>query len=219
MPDPTVIDPTDPPVKPVEPTEPPADQSTAGGGPDPEIPGAEALGDPGKKALDTMKAAKKAAEQRARDLEAEVAEFKAKAEGKEAEFKAEQERRAVEAAALDKANARILKAEIRAAAAGKLNDPTDALRYLDLDEFEVGEDGDVDVDAIKAKIDTLVSTKPYLAVAQGTRFQGTADQGARNAGQKSEEQQLEDALKTAPVEQRIAIKQRLAAIKAEATNR
>jgi hypothetical protein len=196
------------------------DQSTADGGTEPEIEGAEALGDPGKKALDTMKAAKKAAEQRARDLETQFAEFKAKAEGREAEFKADQERRSIEAEALSKANTRIKKAEIRAAAAGRLNDPADALRYLDLDEFEVGEDGEVDTSAVQEAIERLISTKPYLAVAQGTRFQGNADQGARKADHKSEEQQLEESLKTAPPAQRIAIRQRLAAIKAdEAANR
>lgn len=183
------------------------------------VPGEENLGDAGKKALDAMKADRNAARAKAAEAEAEIARLRAVAEGKEAEFKAEQERRAVEAAALGKANERIKKAEIRAAAAGKLNDPADALRYLDLDEFEVSDDGEVDTDAVKEAIDRLISTKPYLAVAQGTRFQGTADQGARKADSPSEEQQLEKALETATPEQRIAIRQRLAHIRAEAANR
>lgn len=180
------------------------------------VPGEESLGDAGKKALDAMKADRNAARAKAAEAEAEIARLRAVAEGKEAEFKAEQERRAVEAAALGKANERIKKAEIRAAAAGKLNDPADALRYLDLDEFEVSDDGEVDTDAVKEAIDRLISTKPYLAVAQGTRFQGTADQGARKADAKSEEQKLTEALESASPEQRIAIRQRLAQIRAEA---
>ncbi|MDF2915985.1 MAG: hypothetical protein K0S70_202 [Microbacterium sp.] len=180
------------------------------------VPGEEALGDPGKKALDTMKAERNAAKAEAAQAKAEAAALLAKIEGKEAEFKAEQERRAVEATALSKANERIKKAEIRALAAGKLNDPADALRYLDLDEIEVSDDGEVDTAAVREALERLISTKPYLAVAQGTRFQGTADQGARKADAKSEEQKLTEALATAAPEQRIAIRQRLAHIRAEA---
>jgi hypothetical protein len=180
------------------------------------VPGEEALGDAGKKALDAMKAKWKEADALAKKRDAELAELRAQAEGKEAEFKAEQERRAVEATALSKANERIKKAEIRALAAGKLNDPADALRYLDLDEIEVSDDGEVDTAAVREALERLISTKPYLAVAQGTRFQGTADQGARKADAKSEEQKLTEMLATAAPEQRIAIRQRLAQIRAEA---
>jgi len=180
------------------------------------VPGEEALGDAGKKALDAMKAKWKEADALAKKRDAELAELRAQAEGREAEFKAEQERRAVEATALSKANDRIKKAEIRALAAGKLNDPADALRYLDLDEIEVSDDGEVDTAAVKEALERLISTKPYLAVAQGTRFQGTADQGARKADAKSEEQKLTEMLATATPEQRIAIRQRLAQIRAEA---
>lgn len=127
-----------------------------------------ALRDAGQRAIDAMKAEKKAAEQARRDAEAKLAEALAKIEGKEQEFAAEQERRKVEAAALAKANDRIRKAEVRAAAAGVLNDPADALHYLDLDQFEVGDDGEVDAAAIKAAVENLVKTKPYLAAQGGT---------------------------------------------------
>ena len=140
--------------------------------------GAEALGDPGKRALDAMKAARNEAKAEARRIADEFEAYKAQAEGKQAEFEAQQKAREAEAAALAKANERILKAEIRAAAAGKLADPQDALRFLDLSEFEVGSDGEVDGDAIAAAITDLITTKPYLA-AQGKRFQGNADGGAR----------------------------------------
>ena len=140
--------------------------------------GAEALGDPGKRALDAMKAARNEAKAEARRIADEFEAYKAQAEGKQAEFEAQQKAREAEAAALAKANERILKAEIRAAAAGKLADPQDALRFMDLSEFEVGSDGEVDGDAIAAAITDLITTKPYLA-AQGKRFQGNADGGAR----------------------------------------
>ena len=111
-------------------------------------------------------------------LRDQVAELQAKIEGKEKEYAAEQERRKVEMEALSKANQRILKAEIRAQATAKLADPADALLYLDMSSFEVGDDGEVDAQAITAAIDDLIASKPYLA-AQGRRFQGGADGGAR----------------------------------------
>jgi len=108
-------------------------------------------------------------------LRAEVA----KLQGKEAEFTAAQEAQRLKDEALAVANQRILKAEFRAAAAGKLNDPADALAYIDLSSFEVSDDGAVDSTAIAAAIADLITTKPYLA-AQGGRFQGGADTGTRN---------------------------------------
>lgn len=154
-------------------------------------PGAESLGDPGKRALDAMKTAKKEAEARARDLENQLAALEAKANGKEAEYEAALEAQRIKDEALSLANQRILKAEIRAAAAGKLADPQDALLHIDVSSFEVGDDGEVDGDAVTSAISDLISRKPYLAVQDGKRFQGTADGGARNdatkVGQLSEQ--------------------------------
>ena len=166
------------------------------------VPGEEALGDPGKKALDAMKAERNAARAEAKARADEIAQLRAKIEGKEAEYAAEQARRATEAAALAKANERILKAEIRAAAAGKLADPADALRYLDTSTFEVGDDGETDAAAIAAAIDDLISTKPYLA-AQGRRFQGGGDGGARKETAPSLDDQIAEA--TAAGNHRLAI--------------
>lgn len=140
--------------------------------------GEAALGDAGKKALDAMKAARNEAKAEAKRIADELAALKAQVEGKQAEFEAEKKAREAESAALTKANERILKAEIRAAAAGKLNDPKDALSFIDLSAFEVGADGEVDGDAVAAAIDDLIKTKPYLA-AQGKRFEGDADGGTR----------------------------------------
>lgn len=136
--------------------------------PDPDPAGAEALGDAGKKALDTMKAERAAAKADAKAVRDEFAAFRAAAEGKAAEYSAEQDKRKVEDAALAKANERILKAEIRAAAAGKLADPKDALLYLDLASFEVGTEGEVDSKAVLAAIEALVKSKPYLAAQGGS---------------------------------------------------
>lgn len=141
--------------------------------------GEAALGDAGKKALEAMKAERKAARDEAAAVKAELAALKAKVDGKEAEFAAQQEAQRITDAALSAANRRILKSEVKAAAKGVLADAQDAYKFLDLDSFEVDSDGNVDESAIAAALDALVASKPYLA-AQGKRFQGTADGGARN---------------------------------------
>ncbi|MFI6105836.1 hypothetical protein [Streptomyces sp. NPDC051310] len=145
--------------------------------PDPD--GAEELGDPGKKALDTMKSKWRTERDRRRELEQQLAAAQQPADGEQPD--AEALARQAEQAAMAKANARIVRAEVRAAAAGKLADPADALVYLDPAQFEVDADGNVDAEEVADAIDDLLKRKPYLAAAQsGTkRFQGTADSGAR----------------------------------------
>lgn len=145
---------------------------------DPE--GADKLGDPGKRALDAMKAERNEAKRAQRELQAELEALKAKAEGREKEHEQAQREQQVRDEALSKANERILKSEVRLAAKGVLADPADALLYLDLSEFEVGSDGGVDADALGSAIDDLIKSKPYLAAQGGKRFQGTGDGGVRN---------------------------------------
>ena len=114
-----------------------------------------------------------------RDLEKKLNEAYAKADkvdelekqiaalqGKEAEYEAARKEQAVKDEALAAANQRILKAEVRAAASGKLADPADALRYLDLSKFTVTDDGSVDSQAIANSIGELLEQKPYLGKAE-----------------------------------------------------
>ncbi len=75
-------------------------------------------------------------------------------------------------------NRRIVRAEVKAVAGGLLADPEDAVRLLDLDEFSVDEDGDVNPDSVKKALDDLLKSKPYLA-ANGQRARGSADGGPR----------------------------------------
>lgn len=159
---------------------PPADPPAG----DPPPAGEDALGDPGKKAIDAMKAERNTARQEARDLKAQLASLQAQIESKDkppAEQELDKVRREVREATLAEANERLVKAEIRAAAAGKLADPTDALRLLDLASFEVAGDGTIDTEAISDAIDNLIEKKPYLAQPQRQRSGGSADGGTRNA--------------------------------------
>lgn len=151
---------------------------------DAPIEGEEALGDPGKKALAAMKEQRKAAEVRAREAEARAAALEAKLEGREAEYAAEVEKRKTQHEA-------ILRAELKAAAKGKLADPTDAGLFINLSDFEVSENGDVDADALNAAIDDLIARKPHLGADKARRFDGSADagpKGDRKPGQLSREE-------------------------------
>ena len=134
---------------------------------DPE--GAEELGDKGKKALDRMKAKSKQERAENRALKQQLAQLQAAqdAAGKTPDERAlDQARSEARAEATEKANQRILRSEIRAAAAGKFRDASDALAFLDLTEFDVDENGDVDQQDINDALADLLERKPHLA-AQG----------------------------------------------------
>lgn len=175
--------------------------------------GATALGDAGKKALDAMKAERNEAKAAAKQAADDLAALRAQVEGREAEHKATLDAQRVKDEALSAANQRILKAEVRAQAASKLNDPKDALLYLDLSGFEVGEDGEVDGDAVASAIDKLITDKPYLA-AQGTRFKGEADGGARKEPPADLDGQIAAATAAGQHQLAIALKQQRAALAA-----
>lgn len=165
--------------------------------------GEAALGDAGKKALDAMKAKWKEAEAKAKTEADARAALEAKIAGKEAEFTAQQEAQRIKDDALAAANDRIRKAEVRAAAASKLADPQDALRFLNLSDFEVGADGEVDASQIAKAIDDLIAAKPYLAAQGGRKFQGSADGGARNDATAAAQLSQSDMDRMSP-EQKVA---------------
>lgn len=75
-------------------------------------------------------------------------------------------------------NERLLKTELKAEAKGRLQNPADAEKFLDLSQFEVDENGAVDSAALSAAIDKLLEDRPYLGTTEHRRFGGGADQGA-----------------------------------------
>jgi len=131
-------------------------------------------------------------------VKAELDALKAASEGREAEHQAAVEAQRLKDEALAVANERILKAEVRAAAASKLTDPQDALRFLNLSDFEVGSDGEVDASQVAKAIDDLIASKPYLAAQGGQRFQGSADGGARNDATKVAQLTRDDMKRMTP---------------------
>ncbi|MGW0942911.1 hypothetical protein ACWD4O_10215 [Streptomyces sp. NPDC002623] len=164
------------------------DRADASDGDDDDQDDADALGDKGKRALASMKGKWKSERDKRKQLEEQLAQ-------KDGADEAETVRRKAEQDALAKANTRILRAEVKAAAAGKLADPADAFKFLDLDQFEVDDDGNVDSDEVADAIDELVKSKPYLAAATAKRFQGTGDGGAARKASRPKQLTQQD-LKT-----------------------
>lgn len=141
--------------------------------------GTENLGDAGKRALDAMKGKWHSERDKRRELEARIATLESASGGSTTdEPTADEIRTQAAREATAKANTRILKSEIKAAAAGKLADPSDAALYLDLASFEVDANGDVDADEISDAIEDLLTRKPHLAATARPRFQGSGDGGA-----------------------------------------
>lgn len=139
------------------------------------------LREAGKQALDRMKAERTAAkaEAKAAIARAEAAEAALANKDKPAEeiALADAEKRGADAAT-KAANLRIVKSEIKAAAALKLTKPEDALAFIDPNDFDVDDNGDVDTDALNAAITQLLTERPYLAAANAPRFDGAGDGGA-----------------------------------------
>ncbi|MGW5639631.1 hypothetical protein [Streptomyces sp. NPDC003832] len=150
---------------------PPTPVAPASGPTDDNPPGAEALGDAGKRALDAMKAQRNAERDQRKALEQRIADLEAK-----------------QTAPDPRADRRIIRAELKAAAAGKFADITDVFNNIDLAQFEVNEDGDVDASKLSAAIEDLLTRKPHLGTSKRPRFEGTGDGGA--AGRESGPTQL-----------------------------
>ncbi|MEU7190937.1 hypothetical protein [Streptomyces sp. NPDC045369] len=79
----------------------------------------------------------------------------------------------------------LVRAEIRAAAAGRLRDPADALALVDAAAL-AGKGGDIDTAAIAAAVDQLVKDKPYLAAESASRAWGDVGAGPRGDGGEPE---------------------------------
>lgn len=77
-------------------------------------------------------------------------------------------------------NRRLLEQEVRVAAAGRFADPSDAVRFIDLDSIGVDEAGQVDQKALAAALDGLAESKAYLLLRQDpSRGPGSGDGGYR----------------------------------------
>jgi hypothetical protein len=162
----------DPPADP--PDGPPAADPPATGEPDPE--GASQLGDPGKKALDAMKADRNAARKALADAQKKLTEFEDRDKTDAEKLTAAKEAAEKRAQA---ATARAVAAEVKALAAGEFADPSDAVLLGDLSKYATS-DGDVDTETIKADLAALLTSKPHLKKAAGPR--SPAPDGSQGRG-------------------------------------
>jgi hypothetical protein len=92
---------------------------------------------------------------------------------------------------------RLLEAQVAVAAAGRLNDPSDAVRLLPVEELLAEEDEAARDRAITKAIETLIESKPYLAAQVdgergGERRGELVTQGARSATRSKTEKTADD---------------------------
>lgn len=127
--------------------------------------GADALGDPGKRALDAMKSQRNEYRDKLRAAEARLAELEKSAPSDVPD--PAKLREEILAEVNRSANERVKRAELRAAAKGVFADPEDALLFVDLGAIEVDEDGNVDASALKSALDSVLERKPHLAAQRG----------------------------------------------------
>lgn len=132
-----------------------------------------------KKALAAERKARRDAEKRAKAAEQAVTDRDKPAE----EQALEAARREAREEALGVANERIVRSEVKAAATGKVKNPALALKLIDTSAIEVGDDGEVDAEAVNDAINELLEQYPELA-ADGRKFAGSADQGAKGRSAK-----------------------------------
>ena len=170
--------PANPPGDPVDPN--PADPDPA----DPE--GTGQLGDPGKRALDTMKternAAKKAAadeKKRADAAERKVQEYEDAQKNDLEKAQGEAQRATARAEAATK---RAVTAEVRAAAAD-FADSEDAIAFLDLSAY-ADDGGEIDTEQIRSDLDALLARKPHLRKPSAPPADPSADPPADPAKQR-----------------------------------
>ena len=155
------------------------------------------LGDPGKKALDAERQARREAEKRAKradDLEAELNKLREQqmSEQEKAINTARDEAR--REAETEFARERLTD-RIRVAAARRLNDPEDAVRLLDLDGIDPSAENVTS--AIEEQIGQLIESKPYLAVTSATPS-GSTDAGSRQTPPQERQLTREDLKSMTP---------------------
>jgi len=124
------------------------------------------LGEAGERALEAMK--KKERETRAK-LRAAKAEIAALTAPKDGEQTPDQLRSEIEQGVRAEFNERLVKAEVKAAAAASFADPEDAVAFLKMSDFDVDENGDVDPSDIEDALKDLLAKKPHLAKQDATQ--------------------------------------------------
>lgn len=171
----------------LEPVDPPADDDPDKGA---------------KNALVAEREARRAEREERKQLRDELAALKQQLADKEKpaeEAALDAARREAEQAANAKANERIVKAELRAAAAGKVSNLTALARLVDASQIEVDDDGNPSSGDIEDAIATFLTEYPEFA-SDKSKFSGSADQGSKGKQSKPGQLTREDLAKLTPDE-------------------
>lgn len=147
------------------------------------------------KALQAERTARKAAETDAKTAKQLLADQSKSAEQTEAD----QKLRDAEQAVLGKANERVVRSEVKAAAAGKVKRLDLLLKVVDLSAIAVDEAGDPDPSAVEDAISAFLAEYPELA-ADAQKFSGSADQGAKGRAAKLAQLTQQDLDRMSPSE-------------------
>lgn len=100
--------------------------------------------------------------------------------------KPKERRQRRDTAADDRANLKAIKVEVKSAAGDLFADPGDAHLYLDLDKYEVDEDGDLlDPDELLDDLAEVLEQKPHLAKRERKGPKPIPGQGRRDAKKTS----------------------------------
>jgi hypothetical protein len=187
-------------------TEPAAPAAPAGTDPatPPEGDEGAPLGPAGEKALAAWKQRAKEAEDQAKAQAAKLKEYE-DAEKTEAERQADALKAATERA--EKATRLAVSSQVEALAAGRFQDPQDAVEALQNGSF-LTEDGNVDRTAITAALDDLLGRKPHWATGEPGPRTPRPDpaQGARPGTPPNLEQQIADAEQAGNIKRAMALK-------------
>lgn len=120
---------------------------------------------------------------RANAAEAELAKLKEASQSEQDKAIAAARKEATEQATAGFQD-KIVRAEIRAQAAGKFADPDDAVRLLDLDDLEVFDsEGEVQLGILSKALDALLERKPHLRA--GHQAQSVDVDAGKGAGPTS----------------------------------
>lgn len=117
-----------------------------------------------------------------RDFQKSPDEIRAILEGRDSQSTdADSIRRDAESAATQKVNARLVRAEVKALATASFADPSDAHLYVNLEDIDVDDDGEVDTKAIEDALKDVLRRKPHLSKAKADedRDMESLDGGAR----------------------------------------
>lgn len=117
---------------------------------------------------------------RLKDAEPKLAEYDKWAEASKTELQRANEAAEANAQKANLAVAKLAAAEVRAAAADKFNDPTDATAFIDATKF-VKDDGAVDSEAVQKAVSDLLVEKPHLAKRSGPAPDKSQGAGAAGA--------------------------------------